>query len=372
MKIGIDVRNLSKPLTGIGRYTLELCLQLAKIPDTQLFLYSPAPIIDSIDLSAFEPHTVRCADLQSVWRRQLWAETTLPKWATADAIDIFWGPAHRLPYFLPRKIPSVVTIHDLVYRYHPRTMRLGTRVLDTIQMPLAIKQADHILADSGATQESIYTEFKVAPLKVSIVYNGVSKKMGPIPRPLKFLEKKYILFVGTLEPRKNLVKLLWAYSALDEDAKQATPLVIAGGKGWGDVNLEGLIHKLNLSPFVHLLGYVDDPILQSLYANALFLAMPSLYEGFGLPLIESMSYGVPILTSNTSSMPEVAGDAGYLVDPLNVESIKNGLLTLITDIKLHQALSQKARPNADRFSWEDSAHRLRTIFEKVIMDRQHQ
>ncbi|MDP3372013.1 MAG: glycosyltransferase family 1 protein [Candidatus Paracaedibacteraceae bacterium] len=367
MKIGIDIRNLSKPLTGIGRYTFELCFQLARMPNTHLYLYSPSSLHADVDTSCFQNHVIRCGGIHSKLHRQLWGETTLVKLAHVDKLDIYWGPAHRLPYFLSKKIPSVVTIHDLVYKYHPETMRIETRILDAIQMPLALKQATHVTTVSKATKLSVLKEFKCSESKISVIYNGVYSKEAnnTVINDLK----NYILFVGTLEPRKNLEFILKAYSLLSDEIKQTTPFVIVGGKGWGDINLKRVIAELSLNQFVHLLGYVSDQTLQSLYANALFLAMPSIYEGFGLPLIESMSYGVPVLTSNTSSMPEIAGNAGYIVNPFDVASIQIGLIKMITDNALRKSLASHAKENAMQFSWENSAIKLRSIFEDAILER---
>ena len=163
-----------------------------------------------------------------------------------------------------------------------------------------------------------------------------------------------------------MTRLLQAYDSLPLSIKGKIKLVIVGGKGWGKVNLLDTVTQLDLTECVKVLGRVDDMALATLYANAQFLAMPSLYEGFGLPLVEAMSYGTPVLTANNSSMPEVAGNAGLLVDALDVESIADGLQEMITNNELRERLAKNAKSNASRFSWDESAKKLITVFEKAI------
>jgi glycosyltransferase involved in cell wall biosynthesis len=237
--------------------------------------------------------------------------------------------------------------------------------LDILKIPFSLKRSSHVATISNATKDSIVREFNYNPKKISIVYNGVSPKKH-IPQQHTKITAPYILFVGTLEPRKNLEGLLTAYAQLDTHIRDDAHLVIAGGKGWGDVNLTHIIEQLNLKSHVHLMGYVTEEELDSLYANALFLAMPSLYEGFGLPIIEAMSHGRCVLTSKNSSMPEAAGKAGHLIDPFNIDSIKQGLLTMITNEAIRHDLESHAKKHAAHFSWGESAQKLRTVFESVL------
>lgn len=371
MKIGIDARLLSRPLTGIGRYTLEMCRALSKQPNTSLYLYSPAPIREEF-LFGLETVNIRTKNWDHGLLRQLWSESFLPLWAKDDHVDVFWGPGHRLPRLLSKKIARVVTIHDLVWKYVPETMRPLSRLLERYQMPLAVYSSDAVVADSIATAEAVKKEYglesdrlSVVPLSANLTerlnYSEILQQLAIVP--------SYFLFVGTLEPRKNLVRLLTAYSQLETHLKEQSNLVIAGGKGWGGVDVTQVITELGLIKFVRILGYVDDATLAALYSNAQFLAMPSLYEGFGLPLLESMVHGTPVLTSNNSSMPEVAGDAGALVDALDISSIKDGLELLITNKEYRCELANNAKGNAARYSWDKSAEKLLSVFEKAVLAR---
>lgn len=371
MKVGIDARLLSRPITGIGRYTLEMCRALSGMSDISLHLYSPAPVRADAAIG-LETANIHSGSWDNGLLRQFWFESYLPLWAKRDEVDVFWGPAHRLPHWLPGNMARVVTIHDLVWKYAGETMRPLSRLLEKSQMPFAVNNADHIVADTHATANAIVNEFHVEADKLTIITPGVNE-VSRIPDATELhaagVTQPYFLFVGTLEPRKNLANLLAAYASLPAHVRAQAMLVIAGGQGWGGVDLQATISRLDLGKHVRSLGYVDEPTLAALYANARFLAMPSLYEGFGLPLVEAMACGTPALTANNSSMPEVAGDAGLLVDAQDVESIANGLNQLIINDELRNKLAGNAKNNAARFNWDESARQLITVFEKAISVR---
>jgi glycosyltransferase involved in cell wall biosynthesis len=373
MKIGVDARLLSRPLTGIGRYTLEMCRALSKEANVSLYLYSPAPIHPEVVINLGSAN-IRTGNWNNGLLRRLWTESYLPLWAKKDGVDIFWGPAHRLPRWLPRDLARVVTIHDLVWKYAGDTMRPLSRVLERYQMPAAILAADVVVADSKATADAVKEEFFINPNKLSVVPLGASLAVNAASFEMlkeHDINRPYFLFLGTLEPRKNLIRLLTAYSHLSDSIKDQATLVIAGGKGWGGIDINDTVDDLGLAKYVRILGYVDESILATLYAHALFLAMPSLYEGFGLPLVEAMVRGTPVLTSNNSSMPEVAGNAGLLIDPLDTQSIKNGLEELISNHNFREALADNARANVTRFNWDNAAKQLVSVFETAIAGREN-
>lgn len=371
MKIGIDARNLTTSMTGIGRYVLEMSRHLV-LRGHQLYLYFPeAPHRDVTDLPTAER---RVARFPGGVRRMIWAQTELPYRAAQDAIDVFWGPAHRLPSFLDRRIARVITIHDLVWKDMAATMRWQTWMGDRWLMKPGIAVADEVVAVSGATANVLKAQFPACHAKLHVVYPGLTAIGGASePKSLSSfgVDRPYVLFVGTLEPRKNLSRLLQAYASLPEAVRQELLLVLAGGQGWRLGDLKGHVADLKIESSVRLTGYVSDADLAQLYRQARFLAMPSLYEGFGFPIIEANAMGVPVLTSNRSSMPEVAGDAGILVDPDDVSSIRDGLQRLATDPVLYASLAKSARSNAARFDWAESAHQLERIFEKAIAKRRN-
>lgn len=368
MRIGIDARNLVPSLTGIGRYVLEMARALGAAGH-ELCLYLPEPA--AAPLAGIVNARVRVGAWRGATMRMLWAQTALPAAARADAVDVFWGPAHRLPAALPGTIARVVTIHDLVWVHAAATMRRQTWLGERFLVGPALRRADRIVTDSNATTTDLQRRFPDIAAPVSTIYPGVTPlaaaRANAAPRPAG--GRHYILFVGTLEPRKNLARLIAAFAALPEPLRADHALVIAGGTGWRADDLERLAGAHGLADSVKTLGYVSDADLAALYAGATCLAMPSLYEGFGLPILEAHRFGVPVLTSRVSSMPEVAGKAAVLVDPFSVPSIAEGLRTLIGDPARRAALAQHARANAARFDWDRSASQLAGVFEAAIAQR---
>ena len=367
-RIGVDVRCLNNPITGIGRYTSEVLRRLIKMGH-EWFLYSPGSLRAN-DWSNFQNVQIRNGEKPSGYQSFLWMQTMVPYYSAKDSLDLFWSPAHRLPFFLSSKITKVVTIHDLVWKFFPETMLPLTYWLDRFFMPRAVEQADSIIAVSLCTAKDMVNEFPFTRGKIFPIPLGVS--LSAKAKPRCFLQKMgisnpYFLFVGTIEPRKNLIRLLDAYSQLKDTDKNKATLVIAGATGWGGVDIIKAAKKLGINNRVLVLGYVNDEELATLYAHAEFLAMPSLYEGFGLPLIEAMSHGTPVLTSNCASMPEVAGGAGLLVNPKDIGSISNGIALMLEDGAVKRALSDQCKNNLKRFSWDAAAEETLKIFEKSIL-----
>jgi glycosyltransferase involved in cell wall biosynthesis len=363
MKIGIDARNLIRPFNGIGRYLLEMSNYLADAGH-ELVFYSPEPPAKDIESLPGILRVHRSGPVSDLGRH-MWGQTVLPKQIGTDGLDVFWGPAHRLPVRSPAALARVVTIHDLVWHYYGHTMRRSGRLADRVLMPLATKSADLVVADSKATAASLQEVLSVSSDKIRVVYPGTRP---PLPvdevftHPAIPADGSFMLFVGTLEPRKNLERLLLAFSHLKPEERAKCPLMIAGAAGWRHRNVEDIVDALGLSDSVYVLGFVSEGMLAALYNQCKFAAFPSLYEGFGFPIVEANKYGKPVLTSSTSSMVEVAGSAGLLVDPLDVAAITKGILTLISDNGLYRDLADKAPANALRFDWKASADRLTSVF----------
>ncbi|MHC5230960.1 glycosyltransferase family 4 protein [Brucella sp. LJL56] len=366
MRIGVDARNLVPKLSGIGRYVLETSRHLTEIGH-EVYLYLPEPPNDRNALPQAE--NVDISSFKGALSRIVWGNSYLPLKVKEDKIDVLWGPAHRLPLLPVSGIPQVVTIHDLVWQHASSTMRFQGWLAERAFMKPAIKRAERVVAVSGATKQSISELYPWSKNKIDVVYPGCTPFLPDrISVDLKRfdLDRPYALFVGTLEPRKNLLRLLEAFASLSLDIKSRLLLVIAGGQGWGLNDLTTEISRLNIASSVRLTGFVSDEELGKLYLDARFLAMPSLYEGFGFPIIEANQLGVPVLTSNTSSMPEVGGDAALLIDPTSVSSIMDGLTKLATDDFLRAQLAKSAQTNAARFDWCQSARELTDVFLRAL------
>lgn len=375
MKIGVDARCLARQLTGIGFYCLNIIEKLEAYKDIELFLFSPSPL--QVKTSSLKNISVIEGGYENPISRQIWGELQLPFLIQKYHIDVFWGPSHRIPLLLSQKIPSVLTIHDLVWKKQPKTMAKATRLLETLFMPPSLKKADIVIADSLSTAQDIIEYYPKLNDKIRHIPLGpgnFDRKTKADTSPIDTAEnnsykKNYILFVGTIEPRKNLTRLLEAFAKLETDLKQKFELIIVGAKGWGGVDINSITASLNIKNHVKITGYVSENEMQMLYKNAYALAMPSLYEGFGLPILEAQSYGVPVITSSNSSMPEVAGKGAILVDPFCVESISKALKRLLGDNELRQALSAKAIKNVRKYSWEKTAEQTLNAFKEAIASK---
>ncbi|MFC6979845.1 glycosyltransferase family 4 protein [Microbulbifer taiwanensis] len=291
--------------------------------------------------------------------RLVFSQLAYPVWCRKDKIDLFWSPRHHLPLLLGSGIRSVVTIHDLVWKRFPETMSRFGRILDANLMPPSIRKADGVISVSDSTTDEI--QFICPEADVTTIYEA------PFLAPAEgCCEGDYFLFVGTLEPRKNLSNLLRAYRQCVKSCGEPLPLKICGGKGWGLPALQQLIAELDLGAHVELLGYVPDTELPGLYRNARALLMPSLYEGFGLPIVEAYSQNTPVVTSDRGAMREVAGDAALLVNPESVEQMATALISLTQESDTVRSLQQKARLRVQKFSWDSAAEQTLGLMESLL------
>jgi glycosyltransferase involved in cell wall biosynthesis len=245
------------------------------------------------------------------------------------------------------------------------------RYLESV-VPRSIRRADHILADSESTRRDIIDLYGTAESKITVLYCGVEDRFYPVNDPpvLARVREKYgignrpyILSVGTVQPRKNYARLVEAFNRLN---RPNLLLVIAGGKGWLEDPLYERIEQLNMSDRVHFTGFIDDADLPALYSGALLMAYPSLYEGFGLPPLEAMACGTPIVSSNTSSLPEVIGDAGIMVDPLDIAAMTEQIKRVLDNSELRHTLKTRGQLRVQRFNWQTAATQLRGQYEALL------
>jgi glycosyltransferase involved in cell wall biosynthesis len=297
--------------------------------------------------------------LSPTWFARLWHRAQIP-----IPVERWTGPLalfHATDFVLPPVRPStrtVLTIHDLTFARAPDSAspRLR-RYLDRV-VPRSVRRADHVLADSQATKDDLIALYGTPPEKIDVLLSGVNPRFHPVHdagilaavRALYgFGDWPYLLAVSTVQPRKNYERLIRALAALPADLSHVH-LVIAGGRGWLQAPIYAAVEELRLRDRVHFIGFAADEDLPALYSAARGFALPSLYEGFGLPVLEAMACGTPALTSNVSSLVEVAGDAALLVDPLSVESIRAALVRLLTDEPLRAALTEHGFRQAAQFT----------------------
>ena len=364
MRIAIDARPLIAPKTGIGRYLAELLQRMLQHSTHQWFLYGPQPAWETSAPYPDMHPTARAAQPNVVVRTpdtldELHAQVLFPRWAELDRIDVFWSPRHRVPIRL--STPAVVTIHDLVWKHAPGSMKRLGYLVERATMPNSIHRARRLIAVSQATKRSIERYFPEAANKTTVVYAASFAAASGMPAGR--VTRPFGLFVGTVEPRKNLERLLEAFARIKDDVEHDLHLV--GGKGWRMPKPSALIRSNGLESRVGQFGALEDEDLLRQYACCDFVAMPSLYEGFGLPIIEAMAFGKPVLTGDTSAMPEIAGDAGLFVDPTSTEDIARGLKRMMTDTALRSRLAAAARRRASDFSWDSAAAETIRVIESA-------
>ena len=267
----------------------------------------------------------------------------------------------------------MVTIHDLGYLHFPRAHRLLDRLYLDLSTRFNARAAAHIIADSQATKRDLVERYGVEPSKISVIYPGYDEEAFQPVREREAIEAvkarygiagDYILFVGTIQPRKNLVRLMEAFSLLKRQAADLQ-LVIAGKKGWLYEAIFRRVEELGLEGQVVFTGYVAEEGLPALFSGARLFVFPSLYEGFGLPVLEAMACGTPVVCSNASSLPEVAGDAALLFDPLDVEGMAAAMGRVLGDERLRAELIERGLQRARGFSWEKCARETLAVLESV-------
>jgi glycosyltransferase involved in cell wall biosynthesis len=295
--------------------------------------------------------------------------------------NVFFREYSDLTHFFDFVVPfgvrgkKILTVYDMSFLVYPKEARLKTRLLLKINLKLSCKRADRIITISEFSKREIIRYLNISPDKIDVVPCGVNtKKFQPIKnrniiedsKKKYSIKNEYVLYLGTLEPRKNLIRLIKAYNKLKID-KNIPNLILAGRKGWLYEEIFECIHRLRLEGSVLYIGYVADEDTVPLICGATAFLFPSLYEGFGMPPLEAMACGTPVLTSNVSSLPEVVGDAALLVDPLNVDDIYKKMRMLIFDTNLRKKLIRKGMERISTFSWDNAAIRLMEIYQQVVL-----
>ena len=300
--------------------------------------------------------------------RVVWEQVVQPWTLHQIGAHLVHGPVFVGPLFSP--CPSVVTIHDLSFIRFPALFRPANRLYLTVLTRLAARRARRLIAVSAHTAEEATRLLGVPLARIDVVYHGVDPAFCPLPanevaafRQRRGLPERFVFFVGTLEPRKNLVRLVEAFARIRAGR---VGLVLAGGKGWLYDELFASVEALGLHEEVIFPGYVVDDELPLWYNAATVLAYPSVYEGFGLPVLEAQACGTPVLTSNVSSLPEAAGDGALTVDPYDVEALAAGLHRLLADEPLRLQLRERGLAHARQFSWPRTAQETARVYRRAM------
>lgn len=373
--IGIDYTPAYEQGAGIGRYVRELVAALARLDDQTDYRLFVSGLQSDPCPTPGRNFTWRGTRISPRWMARLWhrLQAPLPLELWIGRHDLF----HATDFVLPPTLPStrtLLTVHDLSFVHLPEaTEPRLKRYLDVV-VPRSVLRADHVLADSQATKDDLMAHYGTPAHKITVLLSGVSAQFHPVGDPVRQAQVRqryglgdwpFLFTVGTVQPRKNYERLCQALAALP-GAYANLHLVIAGGKGWLDAPIYRIIAALGLQERVHFIGFAADSDLPALYSMAEAVPFLSLYEGFGLPILEAMACGVPVVTSNISSLPEVAGDAALLVDPYNVEEITAALMRLLTNTELRNLLTQKGYAQAANFTWERTAHQLMHIYQGIL------
>ncbi len=360
MRIAIDARPLTGPLSGIARYTGELIRELALIQGLELLLYSDGPI--GIEFSCLGAITVRQFSARAPLSGTLKYQYHFPRWALEVRADVFWAPNQELPILLPGDIPSVLTVHDLVSIRFPHTMRVSERLKQRVVLKSSMKRASQITPVSKFTLSEILKLFPATEGRLVLVENRPSDFIvEPASPETVNLEApgRFALYVGTVEPRKNLPALINAFSQLLR-RQPNMHLVIAGASGWGRVDLEGEIQSAGISNSVTWLGRIEDASLRWLYENSEFLILPSFYEGYGLPAIESLYYGKPVVVTPDTGVYFKDVDGIVRCGSSSPEDLCRGMIQACDLPYLNVA---EVREQLG--SWKDSAAQLHAVFESI-------
>jgi glycosyltransferase involved in cell wall biosynthesis len=377
MLIGIDAsRALHARRTGTERYALEIIRHLLHLADAQNHhwrLYLDAPPPPTFLAAMPDQRLLAPVEFCVLPRQRLWTHLALARAVVRHPPDVLFIPAHVLPFVLPthRLPPSVVTIHDLGYHRFPHAHSHFQRSYLPWSTRWSAQMASHLIAVSQATATDLQYYYNTSSQKITVVHEAISWPQitwsEQLVRTRYSLPVSYALYVGTLQPRKNLARLLRAYHQLLQRQPLTWDLVLVGADGWESAVLHRLAADLALTQRVHFLGYIADEALPAIYYGARFFAFPSLFEGFGLPILEAQAYGVPVMSANNSALPEIAGTAALLVDPTDVDAIADAMLQLSQDEPLRQRLIAAGYENVKRFSWEKAAQETLAVLMRVAL-----
>jgi glycosyltransferase involved in cell wall biosynthesis len=368
VRIAIDARKMRD--YGIGTYVRNLLRYLARIDkNTEYVLFCRADDCATIEESGENFRAVPELARQYSIKEQL----RIPLDLRREKIDLFHAPHYVLPALIPCK--AVVTIHDCIHLRFPQYLpsRFGYAYART-SMWIATHRSTRVLTVSEASKRDILKYFHVPQHKIDVIYNGIDERFGETPSPDEVLRVReryqlndpFVLYAGNIKPHKNLERLIEAFHLLRRNGHDTVKLLIIGDEISKYATLRRAVHKYKLHKHVRFFGFVPDKTLAVLYRLARVFVFPSLYEGFGLPPLEAMASGTPVITSNVSSLPEVVGDAALLIDPYEPAAIAQAMHRVLTEPSLREDLRRRGLLRVKDFSWERSIRRVHEIYQEVL------
>jgi alpha-1,3-rhamnosyl/mannosyltransferase len=376
MRVGLDGYPLSEPRTGVGHYTLELARAVAALaPADQFELLSPAPFAASSieEINRAGAPNLRAVYVKTSRMRGHWWAVGLPLYEKQARLDLFHGTNFEIPFWNRR---SVVTIHDLSALLHAEKHRDSLVRRARLRLPVTAKLAKKIITPTEAVRREVCDHLRVKPDKVIAIPSSARRSFRPMAfeqtveiRKRLSIADHFLLFVGTLEPRKNLLTLLRAFEQILRQTSLRPQLVIAGGEGWLMEEMFAFIKSAGIEDRLRLTGYLADEDLCALYSSCGLFIYPSLYEGFGLPPLEAMACGAPVVAGRVPALREVLGEAAAFVEPLNVGQLAAEIVELLENEEARRRLAANGLKQAAKFSWEETARRTLQVYRDVIHRR---
>ncbi|MFN0072821.1 MAG: glycosyltransferase family 4 protein [Chloroflexota bacterium] len=376
MRIAVDYTAAVNQTAGIGRFVRSLISAVVAIDQqNQYLLVHARPNAGAVlEFPSARNVTRRELPVSERWLNILWHRANLP-----IPINIFTGAVdliHSPDFVLPplRHTPSILTVHDLAFLLFPECAHESLREYLLRVVPRSARRASFIVADSENTANDVICLLGIPPDRVAVVPGGVDPRFRPVEEPARLAAMRqqlgvgtspYVLFVGVIEPRKNLQGLIQAFELVKQRQKLPHKLVVVGRRGW---LADGIFETFEQSPVrdeIIFPGFIADADLPTLYSAAATLVMPSFYEGFGLPLLEAMACGTPVVSSNAASLPEVVGNAAPQVDPNDIEALAEALTRVLMDEELRALNRVRGLERAARFTWEAAAVKLLNVYERV-------
>ena len=373
MVIGIDAsRAFLKRRTGIEEYSYQVIKHLRDVlpADAAVVLYVRKKVSfihgriqkSSPEIDFALPKNWR---VRAIWAPRFWTQIGLSLEMLFQSPDVLFVPAHTVPLIHPKK--TVVTIHGLEYEYCKEAYSFWERIYMHYSIMWSCKVASTVICVSENTKKDVMKLYEVGEEKIVVISEGYNKTQNPNsknqtkPKFQNTETKPYLLFIGRIEERKNIVRIIEAFEILKEKHKVLHVLVLVGKPGFGYEKIRSKIYDSRFKNEIHEVGYVDEEKKWELLKNTDAFLFPTLYEGFGLPVLEAQSVGVPVVTSNISSLPEVAGDGAVFVDPLSRESIAEGIYQVLSDQGLRSGIIEKATRNVGRYSWTRCAREVASL-----------
>ena len=377
MRIGIDAHFASYELRGIGKYVVQLVSGLMQADGTHEYVIYGDPRMFP------QPNgrgNVKFRNPGSL-PYPVWEQAVLPRWVLQDGVELLHCPSNTAPVALAKHVKLIITVHDVMYLL-PRSVLIPSKVFRQrfgnfyrrLVVPRVAGRADRIIAVSKFSKREITEHLRIMPNRIHAIHEGVDEQFarlaGAITSPPKEmggerLDGPFILALGAGDPRKNTLAVIRAYESRRRELPNQEQLVIVGLRDWRSSAAYGLVRELGLSKDVLFAGYVSEELLAWLYSSSRCFLYPTLYEGFGFPPLEAMACGTPVITSDCTSLPEVAGDAAILVDPTADKSIGDALVRVLQDEPLRRQLIQRGREQVRRFGWRDTIQKTLGVYTEL-------